>query len=472
MASLGLFAALAFPWLLGCIALAPWWPKPQPGRLPLLLGYGLLLGWALVAMGLWVWGAAGARFSLLAGLAPALVALGSGWWGYRRMGPWQLGEPLPLVEREALGSWVGLLLLAILALRGFDLLYELVTQPLFAWDSWMNWSPKTKVWFFSGYMEPFVAPKEWLARADEPLYTISTYHYPPLVPLMQLWGLLGLGRWDDTLMNLPWWFALVGLGLAFYGQGRGWGLSPLTALVFVYLLLSMPFIGVHVALPGYADIWLAAFYGLSAMALLRWAGDGDRRQLVLALLFGITCIAVKLPGTVWAVTLLPAIVGYRLRWRHLVIPLILCAVPLILLFSPYSVTFDWPWGGGEFRIGAERLWIPGFTQSVITYRPVAGAVLANTLAMPNWHLFWYLLPLALIYAVLVAGVRWVRVGLLLVVSGLLLLGFIYFFTDRAQFVTDYTIVNRGLLHMVPAQLFFIALLWWHLTGGRPAAEAA
>ena len=36
-------------------------------------------------------------------------------------------------------------------------------------------------------------------------YFDASPEYPPTMPLLQVWSCLVLGRWDDTLMNGPWW---------------------------------------------------------------------------------------------------------------------------------------------------------------------------------------------------------------------------------------------------------------------------
>jgi hypothetical protein len=108
------------------------------------------------------------------------------------------------------------ILVAWLALR-FALLGLAVTwQPLYPWDAWIQWATKARVWYELGRLAPFALPDAWFA-ANGAVYFDSAPHYPSTMPLLQVWANLALGRWDDALMNWPWWQIAVALTLAVYG---------------------------------------------------------------------------------------------------------------------------------------------------------------------------------------------------------------------------------------------------------------
>ena len=90
------------------------------------------------------------------------------------------------------------------------------------------------------------------------------------MPLLQVWTCIALGRWDDTLMNAPWWQFSLALTFAVYGALRSRDLDALPALLGAFLVASLPLANVHVALAGYADLPMAAYYTSAALALLRW----------------------------------------------------------------------------------------------------------------------------------------------------------------------------------------------------------
>src|SRR5204862_6291983 len=133
-------------------------------------------------------------------------------------------------------------------------------------------------------------------------------NYPATVPLWQLWSSVALSRWDDSLMNLPWWLVDVAFAIAVYGALRESGVATVGATIGAWLASSLPLANVHVALGGYADLPMAAYYALAALAAWHWSRERTLASALLALLFAVACMTIKTPGLVWAMTLLPGIV--------------------------------------------------------------------------------------------------------------------------------------------------------------------
>ena len=96
------------------------------------------------------------------------------------------------------------LLLAWIALRYLLLALEVTWQPLYPWDAWIQWATKARVWYEQGAIVPFARSVAWFA-ADGGVWFDASPEYPPTVPLLQVWACIALGRWDDALMNWPWW---------------------------------------------------------------------------------------------------------------------------------------------------------------------------------------------------------------------------------------------------------------------------
>ena len=199
------------------------------------------------------------------------------------------GNALPHALREAAielfaapglaptARWAWRLLLAWLAVRFILLGIEVVSRPLYPWDAWTQWATKARVWYELGYLAPFARVSGWLA-ANGAAYFDAAPEYPPTMPLLQVWSCLALGRWDDVLMNWPWWQIGVALTLAVYGGLRSLGVAALAALVGAFLVASLPLANAHVALAGYADLPLAAWYTAAALAFLRWNRSRDWRD--------------------------------------------------------------------------------------------------------------------------------------------------------------------------------------------------
>jgi hypothetical protein len=217
----------------------------------------------------------------------------------------------------------GKVLLVILAvwtgLHFFFAASEVFNQPLYPWDAWLAWVYRAKAWYLAGGMVDVVSPAQWATATSADVYTIHAWTYPRFPSVVPYWAALSLGRWSETLVNLPALLAGSAIGLALYGQCRESGMNPLLGITACYLLFSVPLFGTHIALAGYADIWMAGFAGLGFIALLRGALCGQHFQTLLGFLMIALAIGVKNEGAVWflAALLMQALITFR--WRTLAI---------------------------------------------------------------------------------------------------------------------------------------------------------
>ena len=139
--------ALLLPWM----AMAQWlrwvWVEPAPGRWPMLLGYGYLLGMVGVAGLLWLQGTLG--WPLGGGMpltVSGLLLVAALVLQYR----WRSRVSIALTrESGKFNLWQGLafaLILAWVITRWVGLALEVWWQPLFPWDAWTTWGARAKVW--------------------------------------------------------------------------------------------------------------------------------------------------------------------------------------------------------------------------------------------------------------------------------------------------------------------------------------
>lgn len=456
MTTVSLILALLVPWLLGIVWVRGAWSESRPGIWAAVLGYGFFAGVLLTSLVMLAIDRLGLHlsFALILSILGVLT-VGGAWWLRHRGGvvslpKWGGAEWFrPTWRRAAAGL---LILLILVHFIGFAL--EIIWRPLYPWDAWMNWAPKARVWLEHGSLVPFVAAEEWLASSNPDVHTLGAWHYPPLVPLIQLWMALALGQWNESLINLPWLFCGLALALACFGQLRALGASRLFALVLTYLLVSLPFLGTHIALAGYAELWMASFYALAVMAFARWAMQWDVRQGVLALVFVLALPFVKQPGVIWAATFLPAVVVALIPGRQMVHLVLFGVVALMTLYFTTGIQLTLP-RLGEILISVREVRLPGYVGSGLEYFPVWGALGDNGFLLANWHLFWYGALLPLLMSLPVAWrKRRLRSLLTLVASGLGFLFFIFFFNRQySLWAKDYTTLNRAFLHLVPAMLF-------------------
>ena len=299
--------ALGLPWLAGAVTVRTLWRGKIDGAWGIALGYGYLLGLSIVVLLLRLQ----MRFATApdwrgASLVLVFICLVSGGVLLRR----GADQPPLIAQRKvtpASSYWergLFILLLAWLGWRLALLAQELWLRPVYAWDAWSTWEVRSRVWAELQHWAPFVNPEQWMS--NDTAYTIHAWTYPYAVSLIALWPTLAYGSWHEPIAHLPWLGLGIALACAFYGQLRHWRVTALTALIGVWLLLSLPLLDTHIALAGYADIWLAATFGLSACALLQWSRTRESWQGWLALLLALASPFIKREGLVWIALLLPA----------------------------------------------------------------------------------------------------------------------------------------------------------------------
>ncbi|MBS0570888.1 MAG: hypothetical protein JSS28_09785, partial [Proteobacteria bacterium] len=388
---------LALAWLLPFGAGTALWlalaPRREPGWMCAALGHGMVAGMLLAAAsaGLFAradttqaWLHAAPALALLAVLA-TLVA----WRRSRR----RARDGVQQVENA--NKWIRVLLAAALVslvFRGWLMLREIWLRPTFPWDAWDAWAVKSKTWFLLGHYAPFVSMPDWLAHPARELFTGVAWAYPATLAWMQVWFASAAGGWIEPQVNLPWFALWIGLLLAHYGQWRALGLDRLRAVTAVYALGSLPLLDVHVALAGYADLWLATVLGFAALAWLRWRRERDAGQLVIAIVCAVLLPAIKLEGAIWLL-LCVAVAVYDVlpwRWRRLALAGVVAVLMALLFVSRIELPVP---GLGWVEITHSRIVVPALGEYAMHFNAEALSSLLNSLfVQPNWHLLWWIAP--------------------------------------------------------------------------------
>lgn len=432
-------------------------------RLSMVAGYGLLMGLVAVPIVMRLLGYSGLSLSFgVAGSVVAAVCLallivrllvGESLLDHTAM-------PSARVSLDRPGNILMAALLVLITLRIVTLGLELTTRPLFPFDATMHWATKSRVWFEHGVLVPFVENDAWLELRGRGVYTDHHPGYPITIPLLQVWISSAIGRWDESLINLPWLVCIIGLGAAFYGQAREAGAGAPASLSFTYLLLSLPLLDTHVALAGYADLFLGACYCLAIMAFHNWSVSRRAWQGILAVFFALSCPLIKNEGFFWLLTFFPAIVvvlfpGKR-AFSLLLVSLLLLAV--VLLVFPRDMV-----------VAGHSL-----EQLSLQYRPGALAgIFESFFVHDSWHLFAYLLTalMALVLWRVPAGFRDSAGMATALAAATCLFLVLFLFTGYSKGATRFTAVGRISLHLVPAFTFFCLVLYSKLQPGAPYRRA-
>ena len=351
------------------------------------------------------------------------------------------------ILRQALLGW--------LVLRASLLLVEVLRRPLYPWDAWTQWATKARVWYAERTIAPFVTASQWLTESGSNVWFDAAPHYPATVPLTQVWSATLLGRFDDALVNVPWWLTAVAFGFALHGYLRQRDLGPLGALVGCWLILSLPILDTHVALAGYADLAMSAYFTLTALAALRFVRSRTAFDLALTLALAAACVTIKNPGKLWVLMLLPGLAAALLPRHGLriaaaafalaaIAALVLTRTGLSILGYRLQLEFDMPWSG--------------LTEAYFLFA--------------NWHLLFY-------GALAVAVLAWRRLLspelaplTLIVAAGLAFLVFGFAFTNARQWVEDQSTVNRATLHLAPLIAIWMVLAFRAWATTRAPTDAA
>lgn len=494
---LGFFLALFLPGLLGYVWVRVLWTRgssstSECGHTALTLGYGYLFGILTITFLLRAWDTLGFKlnFPILALLILTLSAIGGVLLRRRsekhdhpvtganhdaaptiddeRCADHVTGSPENIsvlktpIASEQIGWQRLVILMLLIIIAGQFVIYglDVSLRPLYPWDAWASWAHKARVWFAYKELVPFVSYEEWRSSGDSKIFTVTAYGYPPTIPLIQTWTALGLGRWDDSLTNLPWLLCGAALGLAFYGQARLWHIPPLPVVIAVYILLTLPFVGSHIDLAGYADLWLATVYCLAVMALLHWVRSGDLRQGILALFAAVAVTQIKTEGVFWTLTLLPAVLIAWLPRKAIysVLGLLLAAVTVVCFAG--GIDFQIP-GIGRFAITSEQVIIPYLGDFKLGFFPSAlQSVVTSAYVWSSWNLLWYLAPVALLLGLpRLRGDQTLVAAYSVLVVAMGFIALLFFFTEFYRWAEAGTALNRIILHLVPAMLFVMLIVF-------------
>lgn len=465
MELLTLYCGLLLPWLGGTLWLAfadTKFNSNNPVNRFRQAGYGFFLGYAVLFLTIMVSSRMGETVSWSGSMLFLLIftAIG-GLLAWRSHNPGAVATPPALATANKPLKTLTIIMMALMTVHILFIATEIFTQPVYPWDAWLAWVYRAKAWFMSGGIANMVSSATWTTTSSTNIYTIDAFTYPLFPSVIPYWAALSLGRWSETLVNLPVLFAGLAIGMALYGQCREHGLSVTTSLISCYLLFSIPIFGTHLALAGYADIWMAGFTGLGFVALIRGASlpgksAQSRFHLALGLLMVMFSIWVKNEGAVWFLAALAMLILMMFRPRVPIL-MIVAAIGIGLVSFALGITsIDIPLIG-QLGIVDDRLAIPLIGDFALEVHDVRQVYWDNFIEMGNWNLIWVAVAASILLGFkspnAFTGYRVRRAALSFILIFLATQLFIFGFTDQGLWADTYTAINRLPLHFIPALLF-------------------
>ena len=241
-------------------------------------------------------------------------------------------------------------------------------------------------------------------------------------------------------MNWPWWQIAVALAAAVYGAMRAHELPPLAALVVAYFVASLPLANVHVALAGYADLPLAAYYTCAVLASLRWIATRDLRDAALAVLLAWACTQIASAGFVWVATLIPGAIVVFLPARGLKIATAGLAAILFLLavLAQTSPTLL----GYRLHLDFDPAW---------------SALFDSYFLLGSWNLLWYGVLGATLLGWRELASRSLAPLTTVVAAGAIVLFVVVAFPTARVMLAEQMTLHRATLHFAPLLVVFAAL---------------
>lgn len=453
-----LIVAYLLPWMLGSLCLV--WLESfsshrQPINLPKVLGYGFFLGNFICAVAMHLVYSLSGQLSFVAIAAVQLflccVILLLLWEKQA------VEKPAFRIEWPHFGEgnrgWV-MILLALMTIHILFAAHDAFNLPLLPWDAWTTWTFRAKIWFLNQELSPFVGAESWLGSMHVGTYTVPAHAYPLVVSLVQLWPALALDQWNDMVATFPGLLAGLALLLALYGQIRSLGCPPLQALVGGYLLISIPLLDAHLALPGYADVWLSGFAGLGFVALLQWSQSRNRIQLVTGLLFLGLGLFIKREGSLWLMMGLLFTLLQSVSWKYV---FALGLAMLLAIFSDHAL-LEIPWLG-QLGYTSGAFYLPGLGAIKLQPQDASLALINNLFVNDSWHLLFFYLFTLLLLLLLPAGKkpRQSLISFLVLLS--MVIATVFFLSSKGEWLKDSTAFGRLLLQVLPALVFVLIIYW-------------
>lgn len=453
MSLIAFAAALVLPLVLGAGLIAMLGGRPRAGWAWLqLLGEGFLLGLLGVAGLMMLPGIRPADSFAMLALPVAVLAIALLVLARRSMPP--LAPEPPQSPLATALSWLAA---GLVGLHLLPLWSEAGRLPSLPWDAWSTWLYKARAWYAQEAFLPFVESAAAVAEPGRAVLATLVPQYPNAVPRFAVWVASAQGEWSGAAVRLLWPVLWLALGACCHGGLRALGLATAGAAVATAALLSLPLLNHHVALAGYADLWLATLLLMASLRLAAFAREGRRVDAALALAYALLLPAIKLEGAVWLLGLLATA---AILWlpRAARIPIVLgAALLLTALATTVGLVLPVP-GLGLVALGWGEARVPGVGILELYWRPVGDEVLTTLFRLPNWHLLWFVWPVLLAWRWQVlrrdpaaAALAWFSLyaGAFLFV--------LFFFTDASRWAENLTSVNRVLLQVVPTLIALAAL---------------
>jgi hypothetical protein len=276
-------------------------------------------------------------------------------------------------------------LTALVIIKIGSIFVETYLRPIFAWDSFANWSAGAKAFYYSHGLLLDTTPEDFFGKG----LLNRNANYPPHNPLMQVWMGLWIGHFDEVFVKF--WSPIYLLAMSVYlyvVMARE--ASRLIALSMLVLFLSSPLLSLH-SIEVYSDVPLSV-YILFSLIMFLFAMRGEYGYWTLMGLFSAEALFTKDEAPFFVLPLLLAAAAFFWRNRGQGTVLRGSAVPFLA-----SLLLAVPWFVFKFSqhlgFGADYVTVN------FTFRPeMAWKVISLLASFRDFNVFFLFIPILIILA--------------------------------------------------------------------------
>ncbi len=266
----GVVAALTVPTVLGFLIVSVLLRDEKNAGLLERLCLAYPIGAGIVTVQMFLLGLMRIPLTLWFSASPPLLEIAGLYFLIKKRRIPLSGRPSLGLVSEIIGSSASglkktalVILFALASAKVGAIFIETYLRPIFAWDSFANWSAGAKAFYYSHGLLLDGRPEDFFGRG----LLNRNANYPPFNPLMQVWMSLWVGKFDDVLVKL--WSPLYLFSMATYlylFMARE--TSRLVSLGVLVIFLSSPLLSVH-AIEVYSDVPLSVYILFSLIMFLQ-----------------------------------------------------------------------------------------------------------------------------------------------------------------------------------------------------------
>ena len=279
----------------------------------------------------------------------------------------------------------GLVILALWAAAKIcSVFVETDLRPLYAWDSWANWSTGAKSFYFAKGLLLDTPTQDLFGRG----VVLRIMAYPPHNHLMQVWLSLWVGHFDEVLVKMTSPFYYLSAALFLYALACR-EISRLASLALLVMFMSSPLMSYH-AIDVYSDFPLGVTI-LCVVGSFYYALRGNQAYWILTGIASAQAIFIKEEALFLVIPIVVSSIAYLASTSD---------TPgrrnagILSLLTPFIAVL--PWYIFKFRygltIGAEA----AASRSLTFHPEVIIPVFQNILTLENFNIIILAFPLLLI----------------------------------------------------------------------------